>query len=244
MISIPTPQNTKNTTLVNQTWLWSTHKLCGCILRMHWVSGHISFNLYLLSLISLCAGYNGFELHPEEGTQILNDDKCITGCYGRGGKSPRILNLGPSTHWTEAGWAPEPVCEQLWRKTSLVPVNDTGFRRGVHEIFALLGCYAAYIGSYRRFETYWPHLHGSRNPRKMVSPLKMGMIGRPETSASNNLPRKGDDLTPCPSCYASNPGDPAPKRPLHYVIPCIFPPLRWKFPKSYILKQPILMAFP
>jgi hypothetical protein len=97
MISIPTPQNTKNTTLVNQTWLWSTHKLCGCILRMHWVSGHISFNLYLLSLISLCAGYNGFELHPEEGTQILNDDKCITGCYGRGGKSPRILNLGPST---------------------------------------------------------------------------------------------------------------------------------------------------
>jgi len=29
----------------------------------------------------------------------------------------------------------------------------SGFRRGVNEIFALLGCYAAQIGSYRRFGT-------------------------------------------------------------------------------------------
>jgi hypothetical protein len=35
----------------------------------------------------------------------------------------------------------------------------SGFRRGVNKVFALLGSYAALIGSYRRFETaYWSHL--------------------------------------------------------------------------------------
>jgi len=38
----------------------------------------------------------------------------------------------------------------------------SSFRRGVNEIFALLGCYAAYTGSYRRFGiTYRSHLQGS-----------------------------------------------------------------------------------
>jgi len=37
-----------------------------------------------------------------------------------------------------------------------------GFRRSVYEIFALLGCYAALIDSYRRFgTTYRYHLQGS-----------------------------------------------------------------------------------
>ena len=38
----------------------------------------------------------------------------------------------------------------------------SGFRRGVNEIFALLGCYAAIIDRYRRFGTkYGYHLQRS-----------------------------------------------------------------------------------
>ena len=38
----------------------------------------------------------------------------------------------------------------------------TGFRRGENDIFALLECYAAYIGSYPHFgTTYRPRIQGS-----------------------------------------------------------------------------------
>jgi hypothetical protein len=38
----------------------------------------------------------------------------------------------------------------------------TGLRLSVNEIFALLGCYATFIGSYGRFgTTYRCHFHGS-----------------------------------------------------------------------------------
>jgi hypothetical protein len=43
----------------------------------------------------------------------------------------------------------------------------SGFRRGVTEIFALLGCYSTYIGSYGRFgTTYRSHLQGSSRPKR------------------------------------------------------------------------------
>ena len=45
----------------------------------------------------------------------------------------------------------------------------SGFHRGVNEIFALLGCYAAFICTYRRFGT----------------PFKMGQISCTETSVTD-----------------------------------------------------------
>jgi len=51
------------------------------------------------------------------------------------------------------------------RQTFFVYVIS-GFRLSVYEIFILLGCYAAYIGSYRRFETtYRSHLQVSSSQR-------------------------------------------------------------------------------
>jgi len=45
----------------------------------------------------------------------------------------------------------------------------SGFLRGVKKIFALLECYAAYIGSYWRFGTnYLSHLRGSTSPRRIL----------------------------------------------------------------------------
>ena len=42
----------------------------------------------------------------------------------------------------------------------------SGFRRGINEIFALLGYYSTYIGSYGRFGTTCrSHLQGSSSPR-------------------------------------------------------------------------------
>jgi len=43
----------------------------------------------------------------------------------------------------------------------------SSFRHGVGEIFALLGCYAAYIGSYGCLgTTYLSHLQGKGSPRR------------------------------------------------------------------------------
>jgi hypothetical protein len=56
----------------------------------------------------------------------------------------------------------------------------SGFCCSVNEAFALLGCYATSIGSYRSFwTTFRFHLQGS------ASPLKMGTTGCPETSVTN-----------------------------------------------------------
>ena len=56
-----------------------------------------------------------------------------------------------------------------------------GFRRGVNEVFALLGCYAALTGIYRRFETAnWSHLQGSA-----ALPLNMAPIDCIETSVTD-----------------------------------------------------------
>ena len=63
------------------------------------------------------------------------------------------------------------------------------FHRGVNEVFALLGCYAALIGStllmfqdsYQRFGmAYLSHIHGLVFLDCLT--LKMGPIGCPETS--------------------------------------------------------------
>jgi len=45
------------------------------------------------------------------------------------------------------------------------------FRPGVNEILAVLGCYVALIGSYRRFGTASLfHLEGSRSLRGLLNP--------------------------------------------------------------------------
>jgi len=49
------------------------------------------------------------------------------------------------------------------QRKQLCVISD--FRRGVAKIFALLGCYKAYTGSYRRFGTYRSHLQGSVGDR-------------------------------------------------------------------------------
>jgi len=54
-----------------------------------------------------------------------------------------------STRYAPSSWAI--VTEILW--------VISGFCWGVNEILALLGCYEAWTGSYRRFRTtYWSHL--------------------------------------------------------------------------------------
>ena len=59
-----------------------------------------------------------------------------------------------------------------------------------YQVFALLGCYAASIGSYRRCETpYRFHLQGSSSPSHSswtAWPLKMRPTGCPETSVTIN----------------------------------------------------------
>jgi hypothetical protein len=45
------------------------------------------------------------------------------------------------------------------QRKQLCVISD--FRRGVDKIFALLRCYEAYTGSYRRFGAYRSHLQGS-----------------------------------------------------------------------------------
>ena len=57
-----------------------------------------------------------------------------------------------------------------------------GFCRSVNESFALLGCFAALIGSYRRFETtYRTHLLRSWTACRSTT----GPLGCPETSVTN-----------------------------------------------------------
>jgi len=56
-------------------------------------------------------------------------------------------------------------------------VEISGFRRRVDELFALLGCYAAYIDNLSTFRNSLPVL---------FSRAKMGPIGCPETSVNNN----------------------------------------------------------
>ena len=56
----------------------------------------------------------------------------------------------------------------------------------IFKIFALPGCYAAYIGIYRRFGARnRSHLQESSSPR--VCPLKMGQTGCTETSVTTSL---------------------------------------------------------
>jgi hypothetical protein len=57
------------------------------------------------------------------------------------------------------------------------------FGRGVNEIFALLGCYAAFIDSHQRFET--PYLSRIQGSSLIAWPLNMGSIGCPETSEAD-----------------------------------------------------------
>ena len=56
----------------------------------------------------------------------------------------------------------EPGCRKLL--SSMI----SGLRRGVNEIFALVGCYTSWDDSDRRFETtYRPNLQGSSSPKRM-----------------------------------------------------------------------------
>jgi hypothetical protein len=52
-------------------------------------------------------------------------------------------------------------------KSVLLLCGISGFRCGVNEVFALLGCYTANIGSYRRFGTYQSHLPRVRKSRNV-----------------------------------------------------------------------------
>jgi hypothetical protein len=63
----------------------------------------------------------------------------------------------------------------LGLKDYFEPHDFVRFRRGVNEVFALLGCSGALIGSYRRFETVSPHSFFGTVYRS----------GCPETSVSN-----------------------------------------------------------
>jgi hypothetical protein len=64
-----------------------------------------------------------------------------------------------------------------------------GFLRAANDIFVLLGCYLAYIGSYGRFETTYPsRLYRSRSPRRSTAwRVGKGPIFCSETSLTTNL---------------------------------------------------------
>jgi hypothetical protein len=64
--------------------------------------------------------------------------------------------------------------------------NNLGITVKKNELFTLLGCCAAQIGSYRSFGTTCrPHLQASSSPRRLAWPLTMRPIGCPQTSVIN-----------------------------------------------------------
>ena len=84
-------------------------------------------------------------------------------------------------------WSTQKVCHVI-----------SGFRRNINEIFTLLGCYAAWIGSYRRFVTTpRSHLPGS-SKFSLVFPLKLGPTDCSKTSVNISqrsvTPQNSDDL--------------------------------------------------
>lgn len=75
MISIPNPQNAKNTRIVNQTWMWAPHikkLLYGSILRMRWISGSICPNVEPLFLVLLDTGVDPVARAWIVGTGMIN----------------------------------------------------------------------------------------------------------------------------------------------------------------------------
>jgi hypothetical protein len=80
---------------------------------------------------------------------------------------------------------------------NLISCEISGFRQGVVEAFALLGCYATKVGSLRTFRDSLSVLSSEVSPKRMLLgldpwrgffwiawPLKMGQIGSPETMVS------------------------------------------------------------
>ena len=116
-----------------------------------------------------------------------------------------ILTTGGRDQSVLPPTAPGQVTTCILRTLALVDPRNwsiicviAGFRRGVYEILALLGRYAAQIGSYRRF--------GSRNARTTWL-LKTGQIICPVTSRINYqsscvMPQKSKGLIY--SCQESN----------------------------------------
>jgi len=121
--------------------------------------------------ISACAGPSRTKLLPKLGSACICKNTRIFG--------PPGWNIHGNISWYFVRF---PVFFELWRhamgwgiydhpsfvQLQMSQKNDScvisGFRRGVNEIFALLGYYAEQIRSYRRFgTTFRSHLEASSN---------------------------------------------------------------------------------